>query len=374
MTDYVVIAHCGRSLAASAHRAAYRVHVIDCFADEDTKLVSNSTHQVDFLDDAFDESVLLDKVSTLGSCLSDMVLVLGAGFEKRTELIDKLADIAPVLSNSKSTIDTLKDPGSLYNLLSKASITTPDISSTRPTAIKDWLIKQSAATGGAHVQWASQVKADPVPDSYYQKYISGTTSSAVFLAMKTHAKIVGYNEQLQSDQFAEMPFLYKGVISRLSVENKEKQRIEEIVNKITSQTRLLGLCGIDYIVDDTGEIYVLEINPRPPSSFDLYEQQVSLFDLHIGCFEGRKIDYKYRQADTAKGYVIFYAKHEVRIDETIVWPSWVKDKPCFATVIKAKYPVCSIHAEADSIVKVKADLENKLNHIETMLMAQQHAA
>ncbi len=374
MTDYVVIARCGRSLAASAHRAAYRVHVIDCFADEDTKLVSNSTHQVDFLDDAFDESVLLDKVSTLHSCLSDMLLVLGAGFEKRTELIDKLANIAPVLSNSKSKIDTLKDPVSFYNLLSKALISTPDISSSRPTAIKDWLIKQSAAAGGVHVQWASQLKAAPMPDSYYQKYISGTTSSAVFLAMKTDAKIVGYNEQLQSDQFVEMPFLYKGVVSRLSVENKEKQRIEEIVKKITTQTGLLGLCGIDYIVDDTGEIYVLEINPRPPSSFDLHELQGSLFDLHIGCFEGRKIDYEYRQADTVKGYAIFHAKQEVRIDETIVWPSWVKDKPCFATVIKAKYPVCSIHTEADSIVKVKADLENKLNHIETMLMAQQNAA
>lgn len=374
MTNYVVIARSGRSLAASAHRAAYRIHVIDCFADEDTRLVSNSTYQVDFLDDDFAESALFKKVNELVSCLPEMVLVMGAGFEKRTELLDRLADIAPILSNRKSAIDTLKDPGSFYKLLSDVSISTPEISYSRPSAIKDWLLKRPAASGGAHVQWASHIETDPAPDCYYQKYIAGAVSSAVFLAMKTHANIVGYNEQLQSDQFTEMPFLYKGVISKQTIENKHQQRLEEIVNKITIRTELLGLCGIDYIVAATGEIFVLEINPRPPSSFDVHEQKISLFDLHIGCFEGREINYKYRQSDITKGYAIYYASREVQIDETIDWPAWVKDKPPFATVIKPKYPVCSVHAEGDSIVKVKADLDNKLKHIETMFMAQQNAA
>ncbi len=374
MTDYVVIARSGRSLAASAHRATYRVHVIDCFADEDTKLVSNSTHQVDLLDDDFDESALFKKVRELASYLPEMILVIGAGFEKRTELLDRLADIAPVLGNSKSVVDTLKDPVSFHKLLSDATISTPEISSSRPPAIKDWLLKRSAASGGDHVQWASHIETEPVPDCYYQKYISGVVSSAVFLAMKTHANIVGYSEQLQSDQFTEMPFLYKGAISKQAIENKHKQRIEEIVNEITARTGLLGLCGIDYVVADSGEIFVLEINPRPPSSFDLHEQQVSLFGLHIGCFEGRKNNYNYRQADRIKGYAIYYAKRVVRIDETIVWPAWVKDIPTFGTVIKPQHPVCSVHTEAESIVKVKTDLDKKLNHIETMFMAQQNAA
>ncbi len=374
MTNYVVIARSGRSLAASAHRAAYRVHVVDSFADEDTKLVSDSTHQVDFLDDDFAGSALLKKVRELVSCLSEVVLVTGAGFEKRTELLDRLADIAPVFSNSKSVIDALKDPVNFYKLLTDACISTPEISSSRPMAIENWLIKRPAATGGAYVQWAANIETDPASDSYYQKYISGTVSSAVFLAKKTHANIVGYNEQLQSDKFTEMPFLYKGAITKPTIENKHKQRIDKIVNEITMRTGLLGLCGIDYVVADSGEIFVLEINPRPPASFELHEQQVSLFELHIGCFEGRKIDYKYQQADTAKGYAIYYAKCAVHIDETIVWPSWVKDIPAFGTVIKPKYPVCSVHTEAESIVKVKTDLDKKLNHIETMFMAQQHAA
>ena len=374
MTEVLIVARSGRALATSAYQAGYKVHVMDCFTDEDTKTVSKSTHQLQSHYEGFDKTELIEQVKALVSCYPEAVLVVGTGFEKTPELLDSLAEIIPVLSNKERTIHDLKDPVSLYELLSCASINAPEISLTHPIDPVGWLVKRIAGVGGGHVQWLSQLKFDIGTDCYYQKYIPGLVLSAVFLARETHAILVGINEQLPTDQFNDMPFLYKGVVKLNSIEEQHRQNVIEIINKITKKTGLKGLCGVDYVVAESGEIMVLEINPRPPSSFELYEQQGALFEAHLACFEGREIGYEDNQNITAKGYAIFYAKQDIKINSNIIWPTWVKDKPSIGSAIAEKFPVCTVHAEGESARNVKAVLQEQLNHIETIIMAEQHAA
>ncbi len=374
MTDFLIIARSGRALAVSAHRAGYRVHVMDNFADEDTKAVSNTTHQLSYHCDGFDKTELISQVKELISYCPKVRVVVGSGFEKTPELLDSIAEFVPVLSNDKSTIHSLKDPVSLCDILRHASINAPEISLTQPTEPEAWLSKKVAGIGGAHVQWVSQLKPEVASDFYYQKHIPGIVSSAVFLAMETHAILVGINEQLQTEQFNEMPFLYKGVVSLKSVDEHYRKNVIEIINKITIQTGLIGLCGIDFIVDETGKIVVLEINPRPPSSLEVYDQELNLFDAHLACFEGREIDYIHKNTNKSKGYAIYYANEEIKINNNIDWPDWVKDIPSVGLTITKKFPVCTVHAEEDSTDEVKAVLEKKLKNIEMLVMKQQHAA
>ena len=373
MTDFLIVARSGRALATSAFQAGYRVHVMDCFADEDTKAVSNSTYQLQYHCEGFDQTELMEQVKRLLSSCPKAMLVVGTGFEKTPEVLESLAEIIPVLSNDKSTIYSLKDPFTLYDILKRASIKAPEISLTPPTNSDGWLTKEIAGIGGGHVKWLSQINSSS-GSGYYQKYIQGHVLSAVFLARETQAILVGINEQLQSEQFNEMPFLFKGVVKLNLIDEQHSQDVTEIVNKITKQTGLKGLCGIDYIVDDSGEIVVLEVNPRPPSSFELHEQQCALFDAHIACFEGKEVDRQFQQGGQSRGYAIYYAKQGININSNIVWPNWVKDKPSIGSAITEKFPVCTVHAEDDSSRDVKAILQRQLNHIETIIMAEQHAA
>lgn len=373
MTEVLIVARSGRALATSAYQAGYKIHVMDCFTDEDTKTVSKSTYQLQYHCEGFDQTELMEQVKGLVSRYPIAMLVVGAGFEKTPELLETLEEVIPVLSNDKSIINSLKDPVSLYDMLRRVSIKAPEISLKRPSDSEGWLLKEIAGIGGGHVKWLSQINSIS-GSCYYQKYISGNVSSAVFLARKTHAILVGINEQLQSEQFNEMPFLYKGVVKLNSVDAHHKQNVIEIINKITKQTGLKGLCGVDYVIAESGEIIVLEVNPRPPASFELHEQQCSLFDAHLACFEAKEIDCQFSQDNQSKGYVIYYAKQDIKINRNIVWPSWVKDKPTIGSAIAEKFPVCTVHAEDESAMSVKAVLQKQLNYIETIIMAEQHAA
>jgi predicted ATP-grasp superfamily ATP-dependent carboligase len=373
VAELLIVARSGRALATSAYQAGYKVHVLDCFADEDTKTVSKTTHQLQYHCEGFDKTELMEQVKGLVSCYPKAMLVVGSGFENTPELLESLAEIIPVMSNDKSTIHSLKDPVALYDLLRRASIKVPEISLIRPSNSEGWLLKEIAGIGGGHVKWLSQINLSS-GSGYYQKYISGNVLSAVFLARETYATLVGINEQLQSKQFNEMPFLFKGAVKLNSVDEQHRQNVIEIINKITKRTGLKGLCGVDYIVEDSGEIVVLEVNPRPPSSFELHEQQSVLFDAHLACFEGKEIDCQFSQDNQSKGYVIYYAKQDIKINSNIVWPSWVKDKPSIGSTIAEKSPVCTVHAEDESARNVKAVLQKQLNYIETVIMAEQHAA
>jgi len=374
MSEFLILARSGRALASSARWAGHNVHVMDCFVDEDTNLVSLSASQLQYHGDGFAEEELLEITQGFISSYPGVVVVVGSGFENNPDLLEKLSEFAPVLRNSKSTMSSLKDPISLSRMLDSNSIRHPEISLTRPVDSNNWLVKKVAGIGGTHVQWLDQVCSGIASDCYYQKYISGVVSSAVFLANGSHAKIVGFNQQLQSAQFTDMPFLYQGAVSVNNIDGQHKQRIEDVINTITTRTELTGLCGLDYIVDDAGEIYVIEVNPRPPSTFELHEQAPVLFDAHLACFDGKKIDCTFNNDKKQRGYAIYYAKQELRISNKIDWPSWVKDRPSFEAVIPVKFPVCTVHAEENSIEKVKTVLVKYLDYIESIITTMQHDA
>jgi uncharacterized protein len=374
MTDVLIIARSGRALAASAKRAGYDVHVMDCFIDEDTSSLSESVHQLQYQCDGFAAEPVLAQTREIVSNYPEIKIVVGSGFEVNPELLDALSKLAPVVSNSKSTIVSLKDPISLREILDRNSIRSPEVSLTQPVDSNKWLVKKIAGIGGAHVQWLAQEFTVIAADCYYQKYVPGIVSSVVFLAKGTHAEIVGLNQQSQSAQFTDMPFLFQGAVSLNVIDEQHKQRIEDIINKITKQTGLIGLCGIDYIIDAAGEIVVLEVNPRPPSTFELHEHGFALFDAHLACFGEREIDCRLNEGNQCRGYAIYYANQEIQISNKIVWPDWVKDRPSFGSTIAEKFPVCTVHAEDVSTEKVKSVLEKQLDYIETIITSEQHAA
>lgn len=378
MIDYLIVARSARALAASAKRAGYKVSVADCFADEDTQSLSESVHQLQCDGDGFAIEPLFIHIKDVISRYPNAKLVIGSGFESSPDLLDTLAELVPVLGSNKESIVALKDPVNFFEMLDRNSIQHPETSFLRPITSKKYLIKRVGGIGGGHVNWCDQVNSEDEASCYFQEFIFGVVSSVVFLANGSRANIVGFNQQLQSEEFAEMPFLYQGAIS-LHLDNVEKREvIEGIINKITEETGLKGLCGLDYIIDQAGEIIVLEVNPRPPATFELHEVQQSLFAAHIACFNGKlpacNSHYDDKSGQALRGYAILYAKENMLISDKVAWPNWVKDKPGFGTVVPAKSPVCTVHAKDISLDKVKTILFNRLEKIESIIIAMQNAA
>jgi predicted ATP-grasp superfamily ATP-dependent carboligase len=376
MIDYIIIAISGRALAVSANRAGYRVIVADCFADEDTSSVSEAVYQLQYTDDGFIEEELLTTIEKILSPASNAKLVIGSGFESQPDLIDKLAELAPVFSNNKKTIIKVKEPSSFFPMLKKYAISHPKTMFSRPDLSENYLIKKNAGIGGINTRWLEQNDESDDNNYYYQEYVPGEVASVLFLANGKQAKIVGFNHQLQSEDFPESPFLYQGAITLNKNIINNIEVIDNIINKITSSSKLKGLCGLDYIINEQNEVVVLEVNPRPPATFELHEEERALFDAHLACFDGKFVELEQQNTNNSKfkGYAILYAKENLFISDKLMLPEWVKDRPRAESVIPTKFPVCSVHAKEISLDKLKAMLFNRLLQIETMIAATKDAA
>jgi uncharacterized protein len=375
MVDFLIIARCGRALALSAKRAGYKVSVIDCFSDEDTKSVSESVFQIQYHESGFDIDELVEHVNTILSNSPNLKIILGTGFESNFQVLDCLCKLAPVLGNSKESISAVKDPKSFFEILKKYSISHPEFLFTRPADSKKFLIKKISGMGGDHINWCERINFEPDLNYYYQEYVSGLVSSVVFLANGVEAKIIGFNQQLQCNDFEDMPFLYQGAISLGSIDIKHRDVIQNIINNIMLEVELKGLCGLDYIINNEGDVVVLELNPRPPATFELYDKTQSLFNDHLACFDGKLPETSFElEKQLYNGYAILYAKENNVIGDKVEWPDWAKDRPESGSSIKEKYPVCTVHASDNSLDNVKTMLFNRLQEIEMKITATQNAA
>lgn len=369
MNEIIIVSTSARALAESASRAGYNVNVIDCFADNDTRSVSNIVHQVTYNEDGFIENELISRTQEILASLSNVKIILGTGFEATPELIDKLNLLAPICSNKKETVSSVKDPSCLLKLLEKHKIAHPVTQFDKPDRLNGFLVKKISGQGGTHINYLQKSNSSIADDHYYQEFVAGEVLSALFLANGNEAKVLGFNQQLKSDDFEELPFLYKGAIKLNKSDINNPEAIENIVNIMTSENDLKGLCGLDYIVKENGEIAVLEVNPRPPATFELHETQQSLFELHLAAFDGKLIQQKQKDTEnfSYNGYAILYAKENLIINDSFEWPEWSKDRARAGSKIQIKFPVCTVHASENSIDKTKALLFNRLSQMETML-------
>ena len=286
--------------------------------------------------------------------------------------IDLIRKNIRVISNNTKTIRAVKNPRSLNKILSEESIQFPFTVFKKEELVdsKNFLVKKIGGIGGGHVLYKSSLLDIDVLSNknfYYQEFINGIVYSAVFLANGNTASIVGLNRILVSKQFQDQPFLYEGAISVSFKNENTLVKITSMINKITKRTELFGLCGIDFIIDKNKSIFVIDINPRPPATFELHETQESLFAAHIKSFNGGPINYISYNHNFSKGYVIYYAKENLLIPENLKWPSWVKDRPYDKQMILIKNPVCTIHAEGVSEQQVENKLINRLKEIELFI-------
>lgn len=379
MANYLIIARSARALAASAKRAGHKVHSMDCFIDDDTKKISDSVNQLKYEDEGFIEEQVLGITQALVSEYQDIVIVTGSGFEAKPKQLSKLRELAPLISNDTDTICDLKRPDRFSKLMSKHSIKRPLTLLSKPKTINNYLSKRIAGTGGEQVRWLQKDDADLGKDYYYQEFVSGDVLSALFLANGERTALVGFNRQLQTNKFDNMPFLYQGAMTLNSLDlnlisKKQKDEILRVINVITNETGLTGLCGLDFILDEEGDINVLEVNPRPPATFELHEHKQSLFDAHVSCFLEKSIDYEQEPVDYSRAYAILYANNDINITKDVAWPSWVKDRPIINIPILSGFPVCTVHADASSNVEAKTLLFKRLNQIESEIRTMQNAA
>ena len=365
---YLIIAQSGRALAASACAAGIQTHVIDRFADTDTEKYALSTRVVN----GNESGISVDHLrSFIDEYKQEQIqgVVTGSGFENQPEVLNELDDQFTLLGNTSECVKNCKDPALFFPLLESQGIPYPEINLHSINQQQGWLVKKTGGTGGRHIYRADGNK---LPHKhYYQKYIKGHTISVTFLANGRDIKVIGFNEVWTKN--TDRNFAFAVAITQPDIKSTVKNRLKEIIKLLTEQLNLYGLCGLDVIVDQNNNIFVLEINPRPVATFELHDKNGYLFHAHIEACKGNLPKIEKLNDDESKGLEIKYLMHDFIVPE-ISWPDWVTDRPVKGLKIASGEPICTIHAAAPSLQETRDLLDQRKAKINKLLGLEKIAA
>ncbi|NOU44195.1 MAG: ATP-grasp domain-containing protein [Methyloglobulus sp.] len=325
-------------LAEAAKKAGFKILVIDIYGDQETRNEAQEFRQISSLD----KDNLLPAVDYFIDNYAVTHMVYGSGFEQYPENLGYLNNRLAVLGNTYDVFVRLQNKPDFFSVLKTLVIPYPEVIFERPPlkTLKpdtDWLIKPMQGQGGVGISVYKGCEASK-PSDYWQKYLDGIAYSVLFLADGHHGQIIGFNRQWTTQLNSKDEFIFSGIINTTGLSKEQKAEISAWLDKLIPVLSLKGLNSLDFI--QSGNVnHVLEINPRPPASLQLYD--ADLFNRHIRACQGKLWAYKPMQAGIT-GLQIVYAEQDVKLTDSFVWPEGAQDRPSGDSIISAGQPICSI--------------------------------
>ncbi|WP_087734903.1 ATP-grasp domain-containing protein [Paraburkholderia piptadeniae] len=382
----------GRMLAQSAAHAGYQVVALDLFGDRDTRLYSKLWIDIGGQGLSIDRGKLraaLERVARLPRLLG---FVTGSGLEPHIDFVQHAAQLPRMIGNDPDATAAVREPCRFFALLDELGIAHPDVAFERPKHPEGWLHKLADGCGGTHIRAAANANANADTDAnadarssgYFQRQSAGASMSALFLAARREASIIGYAEQLCVPSGA-LPYVHAGSLGPVDLPARVTEQIGFAVRSIASRANLRGLHSIDFLLDGDS-VSVLEVNARPSSTMALYERSSriawprGLLAAHIdACLHDRLPDSRMNAPMNAPScrvaqQVVFAPAAFTatrRFSDTLYVDPVCHDIPNAGTRIEAGQPVCTVLVTGDSRAALQRELQRHtqrlLQHIETCL-------
>lgn len=362
----LIVSASGRALAASAVRAGIPVVVLDLFDDVDTRALAVASRCCAGAAGGFSQRLLLAAARELSPPEGFAAAVVGSGLEARPRTWSALARQAPLLGNSMESIALSKDPVRFFALLDRLGIAHPEVRLDVPEDRRGWLSKRIGGAGGVHVRpaeapWSQRERR------YFQRYVPGEVLSALFLADGRQALRVGLNRLRAEALSPSKPFAYGGAVTLSGIAPSELAQIDRAIAMLTEALGLRGLNGIDFVRSREG-VVILELNARPTATMELSDDRVAggLFRAHLAACAGALPDHLQPPA-RSHAHAVLWARAPLHIEARTHWPTWVSDIPTPGTSVRARRPVCTVHACADDADAAERLAKNRMEALRAEL-------
>ncbi len=341
--DVALIALSARALARSARRAGLRAIALDLFADADTSEHAMKAVRVRAARRSlgFDPRAL--SIALEENVPKGLPVVLGAGFEHAPRMMSALRARNPLIGAAPATVRLLKDPVRFAALLAELGVPHPELVSAAGEQI---LSKRRGGAGGAHIR-AAEGRL-PGRGRYFQKQVNGRPVSALFLSDGRRAEVVGYSEQW-ADPTPSAPFRYGGAVGPVALDAAVAGRVGAALSRIVAATGLVGLASADLLVSDAdAAFWLLEINPRPGATLDVFDRAPSpaLLGLHLAACEGALPSASF-DFPCAQAAGVVYAETPTSV-ASLRRPVWTADWPACEDSVPAGAPLCTVIAAGGS--------------------------
>lgn len=301
------------------------------------------------------------------------------GWENRPEQWQELENRFEVLGCSVRSLQVLRDPVRLQQILGKSGFRTPGLqkNAAQATASHRWLRKPLHSTGGLGVKL---VDGSTLPDSsshFDQEFLAGSIYSAQFYSANDHASLFGVCQGIAGcPEVPEQPFLYAGSLGPIlpgmttEITGSVWQTLQQLGNELTRQCGMKGVWGCDFICNP--EVTVLEVNPRYTSAMEVIELALQHSILNPSTDPSQLLP---SPSCPLLGKRIVYAPCDLQIPLEWKWKSpWIQpddllsaswvipefsDCPHPGTLIQCGDPICTVWQSGEKIVELSAALEQK---------------
>jgi uncharacterized protein len=358
-----------RLLAQSAARGGLNVVALDLFGDRDTLRYAGLWFDIGAEGLSVDRARLFDALERVARVPHMLGFIVGSGLEAFAEELASAPRLPRFIGNSADASAAVRDPRRFFPLLDALNIAHPDVALTRPDDPDGWLVKHADGCGGTHIQSAALSPSTSVaPAEYFQRQAKGRSMSALFVAARHEASVIGFAEQLTSTM-GDLPFVHIGSIGPVDLPMHVAAKISEAIRAIVSRTGLTGINSIDFLLD--GDAFrVLEINARPSSTMALYEAARpgiwprGLIDCHINaCLHGHLPPEARTPPTRRAGQRVLFAPHGFVMSQAFSDAAFADpicyDVPHHGTRIEAGQPVCTLVVTAPSTDAVRDALERE---------------
>ena len=221
--------------------------------------------------------------------------------------------------------------------------------------------------------------------SIFQQRVSWPVYSSLFLAQTEmgDVRFVGLTRQLVGcPELHAGPFAWCGNIGPVFLPVEAEFLVRRWGNILKWKFGLTGLYGLDFIVDEAGQPWLLEVNPRLTGSVEVLELAcgLSLLADHIACYDPAAAALAHEFASPPVmpegerfGRAILYAPYrlcsKIPLPDPVPWETApiLADIPTFGSLIEPGHPVCSLYAWGSDEADTTAELFQAAARIEPLL-------
>lgn len=368
-----VVGLSARMLAQSAARAGLNVVALDIFGDRDTRQHAGLWFDIGDGSGALriDRERLFDALARVARIPHLLGYIAGSGIEPLVPGLQRAPHMPHWLGNSGAACAAVRDPRRFFPLLDALGIAHPAVSFTRPAdGQAGWLVKHAHGCGGTHIELLdTSTQNEAASGAYFQRLVPGQPMSALFLAARREAVVIGYARQLVV-KAGPLPFVHAGSTGPVALPRSVAGTLDATIRAIVSRAGLTGLNSIDFMLDGES-VQVLEINTRPSSTMTLYEAAWpgqwprGLIACHIdACLHGTLPDAAPPdRAGPRAGQRVLFAPHGLTVTQAFSDACFddpvCQDVPQPGTRIEAGQPVCTLFVTAPRADDVPHALERE---------------